>query len=132
MPRRVKEWIGKTPDSQPPPKVKLRNFDEHGGRCHICTGKIMVGDPWETDHKIRIKDGGENRESNLRPAHKRCHAGKTADENRQQAIEDRKRKKHLGIKSAPKRPLKGKGFAKTERQRPASAPLRKKFEGDII
>lgn len=95
--RSVKEWIGKTPDSKAPPRVRLRVFDAHGGICHISGRKIRAGDAWELEHVVRLKDGGENRESNLAPALVNFHKEKTADENKQQAKEDRIRKKHLGI-----------------------------------
>lgn len=39
MPRKVNEWIGKTDDTMPPPSVRLRIFEQHGGRCRL-TGKI--------------------------------------------------------------------------------------------
>lgn len=98
MPRSVPEWIGKTPDTPVPPRVRDRNFLAHDKICHVCKCPIRIGDLWDTDHVIRVKDGGPNRESNLAPAHERCHSDKTTKENKQQAIEDRKRKKHLGIK----------------------------------
>lgn len=107
MTRTIPQWQGKTPDTAPPPRVKLRVFQNHDGRCHICKAKILAGDQWDTDHVIRIRDGGKNIEGNIAPAHKRCHARKTASENTQQAVEDRKAKKHLGIKKATSRPLPG-------------------------
>ena len=101
MPRQVAEWIGKTPDTPVPPRVMLRVFDRHKGICHISKRKIRAGEKWECDHVIRLKDGGENREMNLAPALVIPHQEKTAEENKQQAKEDRLRKKHLGI--APKK-----------------------------
>ena len=99
MTRSVPEWIGKTDDTPIPPSVKLRVFSRYDGICHISNRKIRPGDDWDCDHVIRIKDGGENRESNLKPALRKQHQIKTADENKQQAREDRLRKKHLGIES---------------------------------
>lgn len=105
MPRSVPEWIGKTDDSQPPPRVRLRVFERWDGKCHITGIKIRAGDLWECDHIKRLKDGGENRESNLAPALKWAHSQKTAAENAAQAKADRLRKKHLGIyKKGPKIP----------------------------
>ena len=102
MPRSIPEWIGKTPDTPPPPRVVLRVFKGHNGICHITGRKIRPGDKWELDHVKRLKDGGENRESNLAPALKIPHQEKTAAENTQQAKEDRLRKKHLGIETKRK------------------------------
>lgn len=98
MSRSVPEWIGKTPDSKVPPRVRLRVFDRHKGICHISSIKIRPGDKWELEHIKRLKDGGENRESNLAPALVEPHKEKTSQENKQQAKEDRIRKKHFGIK----------------------------------
>ena len=102
MSRSVPEWIGKTPDTKVPPRVRLRVFDKHNGVCHISNRKIMPGDKWELEHIIRLKDGGENRESNLAPALVIPHQEKTAIENAEQAKTDRLRKKHLGIPTKPK------------------------------
>lgn len=126
MPRSVKEWIGKTADTQAPPKVRLRNFTDHGGVCHLCSGKILAGDKWETDHVTDLWKGGENRETNLAPAHKRCHDAKSREGKSQKAVEDRKRRAHLGIKAMPRQKIKSRGFAKREPQRNASRPLRLK------
>ncbi len=43
MPRKVKEWIGKTDDTMPPPSVRLRIFEKHGGRCRLTDKKILAG-----------------------------------------------------------------------------------------
>lgn len=102
MSRSVPEWIGKTDDTPIPPRVRLRVFDAHKGICHISNRKIRPGDKWDCDHVKRIKDGGENRESNLAPALKAPHQAKTAAENRDQAKTDRLRKKHLGL--TPEKP----------------------------
>ena len=103
MPRSVPEWIGKTPDSKVPPRVKLRVFDRHKGICHISGRKIRAGDKWDLEHVKRLKDGGENREANLAPALIIPHQEKTAAENKQQAKEDRLRKKHLGLQPEKKK-----------------------------
>lgn len=50
MSRAVEEWIGKTADAPIPPRVKLRVFEAHGGRCHLSGRKIMPGELWECDH----------------------------------------------------------------------------------
>jgi len=77
--RAVKEWVGKTPDTKIPPRVKDRVFERHNETCHICELRIKVPfESWDADHVIALKNGGENRESNLKPAHKHCHLKKTA------------------------------------------------------
>jgi 5-methylcytosine-specific restriction enzyme A len=37
--RSIPEWIGKTPDSKIPPRVKLRIWERYEGRCHITKRK---------------------------------------------------------------------------------------------
>lgn len=107
MSRTVEEWIGKTPDSQPPPRVRLRVFDRYGGICHRSGIKIRPGDQWDLDHVVAIINGGENRESNLAPILKgKPHNEKSAEDVAEKSMVARKRKAHLGIKPK-KRPFPG-------------------------
>jgi len=110
--RSIKEWIGKTPDSKAPPSVRIRVFDAHGGICHISGRKITASDRWELDHIKRLKDGGENRESNLAPAIVEFHKEKTRQENEEQAKTDRIRKKHLGIWKSKYPKMQSRGFGR--------------------
>lgn len=107
MPRKVKEWIGKTDDSPVPPKVRQRNYDEYKGICQISFIQIRAGDAWETHHKIPLWKGGENRESNLVPVLKKYHDALSAEDKTEKKISDRKRQKHLGIKKRGTRPMMG-------------------------
>jgi hypothetical protein len=68
MSRKVEEWIGKTPDTPAPPRVRLRVFERHNGICYLSGRKIMAGDKWEIEHPQALINGGENRESNMAPA----------------------------------------------------------------
>lgn len=95
--RAVEEWIGKTPDTPAPARVRLRVFDRCGGICHLSGRKIQPGDKWDMDHITALVNGGENRESNLAPALKEEHRKKTASDVAMKAKVDRVRKKHLGI-----------------------------------
>lgn len=65
MARTVDEWIGKSDDETPPPRVRLRVWDAKGGRCHRCGRKIGVGEHWTLEHVKALINGGENRERNL-------------------------------------------------------------------
>lgn len=107
MTREVDEWIGKTDDSVPPPRVRLRVFDRCGGRCHISGRKIRPGDRWEMDHVIALCNGGENRESNLAPAIYEEHRQKTAADVKQKAKDASVRARHLGIKPKSRRAVPG-------------------------
>jgi 5-methylcytosine-specific restriction endonuclease McrA len=96
MARSVEEWIGKTPDTKIPPRVKLRVFLAHGGICHISKRKILPGEPWECDHVKALINDGENRESNLAPALTDKHREKTAEDVDEKSKVNRMRLKHLG------------------------------------
>jgi 5-methylcytosine-specific restriction enzyme A len=97
--RSVPEWIGKTDDAAIPPRVRLRVFEAHRGICALTGRKIMPGDDWDCDHEIALANGGEHRESNLRPVLREAHRKKTAADVKLKAKADRVRKKHLGIET---------------------------------
>jgi 5-methylcytosine-specific restriction protein A len=124
MTREVPEWIGKTPDTPAPPRVRLRVFERYDGICYLSGRKIMPGDKWQLEHPQALINGGENRESNLAPALVEPHKVKTAEDVKQKAKNDRVRKKHLGI-TAPRAKIASRGFAKSPPQRKASAPIEK-------
>ncbi len=105
--RSVPEWIGKTSDTPVPARVMLRVFERYDGVCHITERKILPGEKWDCDHKDAICNGGENRESNLRPALKQPHRDKTREDVAVKARDDRIRKKHLGIKTRSGPPMPG-------------------------
>lgn len=97
MSRTVPEWIGKTDDTRPPPRVRARLFEAYGGICQLSTTKILTGMQWDLDHKVALINGGENRESNLWPVLRKAHREKTKQDVALKAKADRVRKKHLGI-----------------------------------
>ncbi len=124
MTRKLPEWIGKTDDTKPPPRVRLRVFDHHMGICHLSGIKIMPGDVWECDHIIALINGGENRESNLAPALKAKHRIKTDRDVAEKAAIAKKRAKHIGA-VAPKQKIRSPGFTKREpKPRRPSLPYR--------
>ncbi len=108
--RTVDEWIGQTDNTRAPPRVRARIFDRDN-RCHLCGQPIQVGQKWDMDHVKALINGGENRESNLRPSHRKCHVEKTAKDVAEKAKVAAVRKKHLGI-TAAKQSIPGRGFAK--------------------
>lgn len=85
---------------------RLALFLAHGGICHICGGKI-VGKLWEVEHVIPLKTGGADDESNMRPAHKVCHAGKTAVDLGNLAKSKRLEARRHGIRPRRSNPLPG-------------------------
>jgi 5-methylcytosine-specific restriction endonuclease McrA len=112
--RSTPEWIGKTPDTPPPPRVKLRIFEAHGGKCYVTGRKLSAGE-FDFDHIIALCNGGENRESNLAPIWKPAHKEKTAQDVAQKSKDRRVRQKHLGI-SKPKSTLAGSKGSKWKRK----------------
>ena len=90
-------WIGATPDTPIPPRVKLRVFERHNGICHLSGRKIRAGEPWDCDHVKALINGGENRENNLAPALRDKHREKTAEDVAEKSAIYTKRIKHLGI-----------------------------------
>lgn len=121
MSRSVAEWIGKDDDTAIPPRVKIRVFDKHDGKCAHC-GRSIYGRLLACfDHIIALINGGQNRESNLQLLCSECHAGKTGQDAHTKSVTYKKRIKHLGLKS--KRRLipgsKGSGF-------------RKKLDGTVV
>ena len=112
MARIVKEWVGKTDDTKIPPRVSQRVFDRAGGICHCC--KLLIKVPfetWDDDHIIALINGGENRESNLAPAHSHCHIKKTRLDVAEKAKVANVRGKHIGAKR-PSSKLSGKKQSK--------------------
>ncbi len=108
--RPVSEWIGKRPESMPPATVRQRILERENGICHVCKGAITKPG-WHADHVPPLKDGGENRESRIFPAHDVCHRLLTAQQAAERAPIERKKLAHSGaarpkgsIPSRPKAP----------------------------
>lgn len=120
--RSVPEWIAASPDATVPPRVRLRIFDRYDGRCQCgCFRKIRAGERWDCEDTIAIINGGERRESNLKPWLTEHHKQKTRADVAEKSRVYRKRAKHLGI--APKRQkIQSRGFPQVEPQRTASRP----------
>ena len=82
---------------------RLAVFLAHGGVCEFCMGKITVGQLWEISHSVPLELGGADDETNMRPAHKKCHRTHTATVDIPDIAKAKRREaKHLGAK--PKKP----------------------------
>lgn len=110
MSRSLPEWVGKTPDSPIPARVKLRVFEAHGGVCHISKRKIRAGEAWQCDHVRALINGGENRERNLAPALADAHRAKTAEDVAIKSKTYRMAAKHNGTWTKSKRQIPSRGF----------------------
>lgn len=110
--RAVDEWIGKTPDTPAPPRVRLRVFDAKGGRCHRCSRKIAAGEGWTLEHVVALINGGANREANLSVTCRWCLPEKNAEDVAEKSRVYSIRAKHVGAVEKPKyrwpkRPMNG-------------------------
>jgi 5-methylcytosine-specific restriction protein A len=110
--RSTPEWIGATPDSAIPARVRARVFLAHDGICHISGRKIRPGEAWQCDHVKALINGGLNRESNLAPALVDAHKAKTRADVAEKSVIARKRAKHLGIWKKSPFKIPSRGFAK--------------------
>lgn len=99
MARSVEEWVGKDDDAMPPPRVRIRIFDTHGGKCRICGRLIRGGEYWQQGHIVALCNGGPNRESNMSPECRTCCYAKTAEDIAEKSKVARIRSKHLGVKT---------------------------------
>jgi 5-methylcytosine-specific restriction endonuclease McrA len=73
------------------------------GICHLCGGKCE-GTAWDWEHVIALGAGGKDELENMRPAHRKCHASKTATDRPVIAKTNRLRASHLGIRKKPSMP----------------------------
>ena len=102
-------------------KIRLKVFTTHNGICHICGGKIHVGEAWDLEHIIPFAMGGADDETNWQPAHSKCHKNKTAQDVADIAKAKRREIRHIGAKKS-KSPL---PFGKQSR-------LKKKMDGTVV
>lgn len=109
--RRLPEWRGKTDDTAPPARVRVRVFDAYGGICRCrqdCCVVIRPPMKWQCDHVVALVNGGQNIESNLVPILTDHHKVKTARDVAIKSKTYRIRTKHNGVRTKPKgRPLPG-------------------------
>lgn len=130
MARKRPEWIGRTDDTPVPAKVQERISRDQNDCCAKC------GKPFgphkdakaNCDHIVPLRDGGENRQSNLQMLCNWCHVLKTAGEATSRAKTTRIRKKHLGIDAVKTNRWQSRGFPKAEPQRTATRPIVRKSE----
>lgn len=104
MARSVKEWVGKTDDTQPPPSVKRRLYRKQDGRCPKCSRYLVSGNI-TCDHIIPlwVEGGPGNRETNLQLICTRpCSIKKTGAEAAMRARANKAMDKRLGFKAPSK------------------------------
>jgi 5-methylcytosine-specific restriction protein A len=104
--RKVKEWIGKTPDTPVPEVVQLRSLLAHDRKDWRTGQDIRPGDHWHCDHKIALCNGGKNRETNVGPILVESHKKKTAEDREEKRKTDAMVRAAYGINKS-KRPITG-------------------------
>lgn len=97
MARTLDEWIGKTDDSMPPPRVKDRIRDRQGNICALSGVELGPGVKVQYDHIVPLWLDGKNVESNIQAVTEAAHKQKTKTEASVRAKCNRTRKKHRGI-----------------------------------
>jgi 5-methylcytosine-specific restriction protein A len=108
MTRSLPEWIGKSPDSAVPPRVRDRVLNRYDKRCQCgCNRPILAGEAWDCEDTVAIINGGSRRESNLKPWLREHHKTKTAIDVAEKSRVYRKRAKNNGIKLRKGRPMPG-------------------------
>lgn len=107
--RTAAEWIGNNDDSPVPPRVQLRIFEKHNGRCPKCTRKLVPG-KWACDHIVALVNGGENRENNLQPlCVSPCHSDKTRNDVAEKSRGYKRRASNAGVRKK-RRTIPGRRF----------------------
>lgn len=120
MPRTLPEWIGKTPDTPVPDRVRVRVFERCGGLCGRCGRKIRPGDGWTLEHEKALINGGENREGNMGLTCDWCLPAKNAQDVAEKAKVYQVKKHHIGLRKKSR-------FACAR-----SSPFRKKLDGTVV
>lgn len=123
MARSVALWVGRSDDTNAPPRVRLRVWDRCEGRCGQCGRKIRPGEGWTLEHLIALINGGKNAEDNLGVTCDWCLPAKNAADVAVKAKTAAVRAKHLGIR--PPSQLRSAPFPKrTTKYSPARGAMR--------
>lgn len=122
---KLKEWVGRRPESMPGQTVLFRLHAKQGGTCACGCGQIMNFnvDKIDCDHIVALIDGGENRESNCQLLLNACHKAKTAQE--AGARSEERKHKAKAFTSLRGKSRRGAGFPKAEPQRSATRKIEK-------
>jgi 5-methylcytosine-specific restriction protein A len=82
------------------PSKRADLFLEQDGICHICEGKIGVGEAWDVEHPDPLAMTGIDDAMNRKLAHRKCHKTKTADDLANIAKAKRRQRRHIGVKKS--------------------------------
>lgn len=93
-------------------------FADALGICHICGLKIDGGhERWDVEHVIPLAMGGDEDKGsdNLKPAHVKCHLGKTAVDKKHIGKAKRMQQRRAGISKQTRNPIPGSKASKWKR-----------------
>lgn len=105
------------------PTRRLAIFLAADGLCHLCGQRIKPGERWDVEHPIPLAMGGADDESNMAPAHAKCHAPKTAQDAGDIARAKRREIVHLGARIS-RNPMPGSKLSKWKRKMNGEVVLR--------
>jgi 5-methylcytosine-specific restriction protein A len=113
-------------------KDRIALFQRECGLCHLCNGHIQAGEAWDISHEIPLELGGADDETNMKPAHRKCHRSHTAMVDAPMiAKAKRTEAKHLGA-TRPKGSIAQRAKPeKTKRDQLAMPPRRPMFVEDV-
>jgi 5-methylcytosine-specific restriction protein A len=121
MMRELPEWVGKSPDTLVPPRIRLRIFQRQGGFCPVCDRPLRPG-AWDLDHKRALINGGAHAESNLQAVCRvPCHSDKSKTDVAEKSRVYERQLSHAGIKRS-KRPIPG----------GKNTPWRRRMNGRVV
>lgn len=103
-------------------KERVRLFALHGGVCHLCGGKITVGEAWDVSHEIPLAIGGADDDANRLLAHRKCHRAHTSETDVPAIAKAKRREaRHIGARQS-RNPLPGGRQSK----------WKKKMDGSVV
>lgn len=103
--RATDEWIGKTPDSPIPERVKERILERQEWRCAKTGADLRTVKKINFDHIIAIINGGPNRESNIAAIAEKEHKPKTRSDRAIRSKTASTVKAHYGLKNPSRNPM---------------------------
>lgn len=106
-----------------------RIFLACNGICCNCGQQIRQGEKWFVEHGDSLALGGADDNTNAKPSHTRCKAGKDAVDAAAKAKRDRMVTAGWQREEPLRKPkLVSRGFAKAEPQRSATRPITRKLD----
>lgn len=103
--------VGTTKRRSMTPTRRLRLFEAHKGICCLCHETIDgVREKWTIEHLRALGLGGEDADENCAPAHEDCRRIKDKDDVERIAKAKRVKQRHIGVQTAPKQKIPGRGF----------------------